>query len=34
MLLDLEETPVYKSLTINGRLSFIQNGIDIHLRSK
>ena len=23
MLLDLEETPVYKSLTINGRLSFI-----------
>ena len=34
MLLDLEETPIFKSLTINGRLSFIQNDIDIHLRSK
>jgi hypothetical protein len=34
MLLDLEETPVLKSLTINGRLSFIQNDKDIHLRSK
>ena len=34
MLLDLEETPVFKSLTINGRLSFIQNDMDIHLRSK
>ena len=33
MLLDLEETPVFKSLTINGRLTFM-NGMDIHLRSK
>ena len=35
MVLDLAETPVYKSLTINGRLSFLQQtGKDIHLRSK
>lgn len=34
LLLDLEETPIFNSLTINGRLSFIQNGMDIHLRSK
>ena len=33
MLLDLEETPVFKSLTINGRLTFMP-GMDIHLRSK
>ena len=34
MLLDLEETPIFKSVTINGRLSFIQNDKDIHLHSK
>ena len=34
LLLDLEETPVLNSLTINGRLSFIQNGQNVHLRSK
>ena len=34
MVLDLEETPVLKSLTINGRLSFAQINKDIHLRSK
>lgn len=34
LVLDLEETPIFNSLTINGRLSFIQNGMDIHLRSK
>jgi len=33
MLLDLEETPVLHSLSINGRLSFLQNNMDIHLRS-
>ena len=33
MLLDLAETPVFKSLTINGRLTFMP-GMDIHLRSK
>lgn len=26
LILDLEETPIFNSLTINGRLSFIQNG--------
>jgi len=34
MFLDLEETPVLKSLEINGRLTFMQNGKNIHLRSK
>jgi len=34
MLLDLAETPKLNSLTINGRLSFIQNGSNIHLRTK
>ena len=34
MLLDIEETPKLKSLNINGRLSFIQNDIDIHLRAE
>lgn len=34
MLLDIEETPVFKSLTINGRLTFYNNNFDIHLRSK
>lgn len=34
MILDLEETPVLNSLTINGRLSFAQTSKDIHLRSK
>jgi hypothetical protein len=34
MLLDIEETPVFHSLSINGRLSFIQNDMDIHLRSE
>ena len=34
LLLDLEETPILNSLTINGRLSFIQNGQNVHLRSK
>ena len=34
MVLDLEETPVLKSLVINGRLSFAQHGINIHLRAK
>ena len=34
LVLDLEETPVFNSLTINGRLSFAQNGMDVHLRSK
>lgn len=32
MLLDLNETPKLKTLTINGRLSFLQqDGFDIHL---
>lgn len=34
MVLDLEETPVFKSLTINGRLSFMRGMDSIHLRSK
>lgn len=34
MLLDIEETPVLNSLTVNGRLTFIQNNKDIHLRAK
>ena len=34
LVLDLEETPIFNSLTINGRLSFIQNGQNVHLRSK
>ena len=34
LVLDLEETPVFNSLTVNGRLSFIQNGMNVHLRSK
>ena len=31
MVLDLKETPALKSVTINGQLSFIQNGSDVHL---
>ena len=34
LVLDLDETPIFNSLTINGRLSFIQNGTNVHLRSK
>ena len=35
MLLDVPETPMLKSLQVNGRLQFINNGVlDIHLRSK
>jgi len=34
MLLDLEETPNLNSLTINGRLSFINNGTNIHIKSR
>ena len=35
MVLDLAETPVYASLTINGRLSFLDyNNTDIHLRAR
>ena len=33
MVLDLAETPIFKSLTINGRLSFM-TGMDVHLRTK
>ena len=33
LVLDLDETPVFSSLTINGRLSFMR-GIDVHLRAK
>lgn len=35
MVLDLAETPVFASLTINGRLSFLDfNNTDIHLRAR
>lgn len=34
MVLDLEETPIFKSLTINGRLSFMRGMESIHLRTK
>ena len=34
MVLDLEETPIYASVTINGRLSFLDfEDKDIHLRA-
>lgn len=34
MVLDLAETPNLNSLTINGRLQFMQNGTDVHLKSR
>jgi len=34
MVLDLEETPILNSIEINGRLSFVQDGTNVHLRSK
>jgi len=35
MVLDLEETPVFESVEINGRLTFLDfNNTDIHLRAK
>jgi len=34
MVLDVAETPMLKSLQVNGRLQFINSGLDIHLRSK
>jgi len=33
MLLDIEETPIFASLEINGRLSFLDDDKDIHLRA-
>ena len=34
MLFDLAESPILKTLTINGRLSFAQDGKDLHLNAK
>lgn len=34
MLLDIEETPRLGTININGRLSFIQNDMDIHLQAE
>ena len=34
MLLDIEETPIFSMLQVNGRLTFEDANKDIHLRSK
>lgn len=34
LLLDIGETPILNSLTINGRLTFYNNNFDVNLRAK